>query len=174
MKSLTCLSFLCAGMRPARHSLCMHIWLAKHRFIPHLFGGGRLHDDLLLVHHRWCLCRLWWRYIIIIHLEQNHNSIMYMHNLYVTWNLILKVTVLCNVTSQSGSYLLTFRRNMLLHHLGQSVWSGYTGKLPRSVERKRRQNLVWANWNGEYWFVAYFMILSVSQTMSVECHDDQE
>jgi hypothetical protein len=99
--SLTCLSLLCAGMRPARHSFRMHVRLAENRFISHLFGGGRLHDDLLLVHDWRCLCRLCWRYIIIIHLEQIHNSVKYMQNPYVTVNLILKVTVLWDMTSHS-------------------------------------------------------------------------
>jgi hypothetical protein len=85
-------------MRPARYALRMHVRLAKHRFVSHLFGGGRLHDDLLLVHHRRCLCRLCWDYIIIIYLEQIHNSVTYMQNPYVTVNLILKITVLCDMT----------------------------------------------------------------------------
>jgi hypothetical protein len=94
---------------------------------------------------------------------------------HTTWNSILKVTVLWDVMSRS---LVA-----IYWHLGETcssiirvkvkvvrIWSGYTCKLKESqsvryAKREERHNLVWANRNGEHWLVAYFMIMSVPQTM---------
>jgi hypothetical protein len=68
---LTCLSFLGARMGPAGYSFGVHVWLAHDYFVLHLFGGRRLHNDMLLVHHLTCLPRLRCSNVIVIHLKQN-------------------------------------------------------------------------------------------------------